>query len=139
MSVVAGKRKEGRLKVLVKTSQLAAYTIQICDNEKSFPKRHRWSLTGRIVDAAITVHTLASRANEIYVKPGDKAAARRRYDLQNEALEETFALTALLEIAYNLFGISDDRMEYWTRLVLDTRTLLRGWRDNDVKRYKQSE
>ena len=53
MSVPKGKRTEGKLQVLVELQALCAYTIQICKNEKNFPKRDRWILTQHIVKLAI--------------------------------------------------------------------------------------
>lgn len=41
MAVVAGKRKDGELKFLTNSAQLAKYTMDICGNEKCFPKRYR--------------------------------------------------------------------------------------------------
>ena len=50
MSVVKSKQTEGKLLVVTKARELAAYTIKICSNEKNFPKRYRWCITAKIVD-----------------------------------------------------------------------------------------
>ena len=48
MSVIKAKRSEGRLEILTQANNLAAYTVQICKNEKYFPKRDRWIMTQHI-------------------------------------------------------------------------------------------
>ena len=53
MSVVQSKRGQGELEVLTKARELATYTIKICTNEKSFPKRYGWCITNKIVENAI--------------------------------------------------------------------------------------
>lgn len=39
MAVVAGKRKDGELKFLTNSAQLAKYTMDICGNEKWFSEK----------------------------------------------------------------------------------------------------
>lgn len=48
MSVVKSKRTKSELEVVNKAIALASYTIHICSNEKNFPKRYRWCLTGKM-------------------------------------------------------------------------------------------
>ena len=55
MSVVKSKRGESELQVVTKSIALASYTIHICSNEKNFPKRYRWCLTGKIVEHTIEI------------------------------------------------------------------------------------
>jgi hypothetical protein len=41
-----------------------------------------------------------------------------------------------MDIAYALFNVDDDRIEYWTGLVIEVQNLLREWRKSDQERYK---
>ena len=116
MAVVAGKRKDGELKFLTNSAQLAKYTMDICGNEKCFPKRYRWCFIGKIVDAAIEVFVVAFRANKVYVEPGDMDAAMRRFNLQSESIEASYQLEALANLAYMMFGLEESRIEFWTFL-----------------------
>lgn len=56
MSVVKSKRGQGKLLVYTRANELAVYTIQICANEKHFPKRYRWCITNKIVECAVTIN-----------------------------------------------------------------------------------
>lgn len=134
MSVVKSKRGEGRLLVITKTSELATYTIQVCSNEKNFPKRYRWCITSKIVDAAIEISNNAVSANSVYVK--DDADFKLRKQYQTKALASTYALLSMIDVAYRAFGIETSRIEHWTRLIVEVQTMLRNWKKADLERYK---
>lgn len=135
MAVVAGKRKDGELKFLTNSAQLAKYTMDICGNEKCFPKRYRWCFIGKIVDVAIEVFVVAFRANKVYVEPGDMDAAMRRFNLQSESIEASYQLEALANLAYMMFGLEESRIEFWTKLINESRNKLRSWRKSDKERF----
>lgn len=136
MSVPKSKRSHSDLEVITKANDLAAYTIQICSNEKHFPKRYRWCITNKIVETAIEISKYALSANSIYVADGDKESLRMRKQFQIVALTDTYALLAMMDIAYRAFGIEGDRMSYWTGKVLEVQTLLRAWKKSDAERYE---
>lgn len=135
MSVVKSKQTEGKLLVVTKARELAAYTIKICSNEKNFPKRYRWCITAKIVDCAIDVSSSVNAANSIYVNNDNKKDYQLRRQYQTKALAETYALFSMIDIAYSVFGIESKRIEYWTRLVNEVQVLLRNWRKSDYDRY----
>ncbi|MBR2822686.1 MAG: hypothetical protein IKE24_03240 [Clostridia bacterium] len=58
MSVAKGDRKESssNLETARTMKGLCVYTIQICKNEKNFPKRDRWILTAPIVKCAVKAY-----------------------------------------------------------------------------------
>lgn len=134
MAVVQSKRKEGELNVITKANKLATYTIHICSNENNFPKRYRWCITSKIVDAALEINNCAIKANSVYVK--DRADYELRKRFQSEGLAATYSLLSMIDIAYRTFGIESKRIRYWTGLVLDVQSLLRNWRKKDIERYK---
>ena len=134
MSVPKGKRTEGKLQVLVELQALCAYTIQICKNEKNFPKRDRWILTQHIVKLAVEAYTLARKANAVRVMTMDDYKLRRSYQIQCKSSLE--ALLGLIDIAYMALGLDGQRVEFWTKSVISAEDKLAAWRSGDRKRYK---
>lgn len=139
MSVVKSKQKEGKLVVVTKARELAQYTLQICGNEKNFPKRYRWCLTSKIVDSAMNIMNSVNMANSVFVPDdariaADDLKARRQY--QTRALAETYALIGMIDLSYKLYGLEASRVEHWARQVYNVQNLVRNWRKSDYDRYK---
>ena len=105
MSVVKSKRGEGQLVVFTKASELAAFTVKICSNEKNFPKRYRWCVTGKIVDSVLEIHRCITQANAVYVS--SKADYELRETLQKQALSASYAALSLMDVAYRTFILDD--------------------------------
>ena len=124
MSVPKSKRGTSKLEVITKANELATHTIHICSNESCFPKRYRWCITAKIVDAAVEISRLINMANSVYVNP------------ESEALAQTYSLLTMMDIAYRTFGIEGSKMDYWTGLVINVQNLLRNWKRSDENRYK---
>jgi len=55
MSVPKNKRTENKLQALKETLDMVKYTIQMCENEKIFPKKARWNLCSRIIDNCLDI------------------------------------------------------------------------------------
>lgn len=138
MSVPKSKRGEPKLEVLTKARELTKYTIKICSNERYFPKRYRWCITYKIIDAVLEISRLLSMANAVYM--GDKEHQKEDWTLrrsyQMKALTNTYALLEMMDIAYQMFGIDGSKMSYWTGLVLEEQDLLRRWKKSDKERYE---
>jgi len=134
MSVVLTKRGEGELKVITETRRLATHTIQICQNEKVFPKRYRWCVTAKIIDNVVDIAKYVNIANSLRLDDPESAVLRKNY--QNTALAMTYSLLTLMNIAYELFHINGDKMNYWTGLVITVQDLIRGWKKSDRDRVK---
>jgi hypothetical protein len=135
MSVVKSKRGESKLKVITQANELATYTIHICSNEKCFPKRYRWCITAKIVDAAIDINNYVNMANSVRVED-DPAMWEIRKGYQVKGLAATFSLLSMMDIAYRTFGIEGKRMEHWTGLVIEVQNLIRSWNRSDKQRYE---
>lgn len=133
MSVIKANRKEGKLTVIVKARELCSYTVQICKNEKNFPKRERWILTQPIVNEALGIFTCLRRANAVAVDTPEDYKYRRSQQIQAYSMCE--ALLTLIEIAYQSLNLGSDRAEYWTGLVVDLEEYLKRWIRSDSKRY----
>lgn len=136
MSVVEGKRSEGELLVVVKANSIVDYTLQICTNEKQFPKRYRWCVTSRIVNVTCDVNDLIIRANAVYVRLDDDSA-ERRLSYQAQALELTYVVLNLIDIAYRRFNLDPQKVKHWAGMVKGLQELIRRWRKNDAERYKK--
>ena len=78
---------------------------------------------------------VAFRANKVYVEPGDMDAAMRRFNLQSESIEASYQLEALANLAYMMFGLEESRIEFWTKLINESRNKLRSWRKSDKERF----
>lgn len=134
MSVPKGDRKESKLQVITALQALNVYTIQICKNEKNFPKRDRWLLTQRIVIEATKAYTHARKANAVKVVTMEDYKLRRKYQVKCRCDLE--ALLGLIEIAYTALQLEGQRVEFWTRSVMDCEEKLAAWRTSDRRRYK---
>ena len=134
MSVIKAKRSEGKLEVLTQANNLAAYTVQICKNEKYFPKRDRWIMTQHIVHEALDVLCCVKRANAVNVVTMEDYISRRAQ--QVEAFSHAEALLTLLDVAYITLSIENDRIEFWTGMIVSVENLLKKWRESDRRRYK---
>ena len=135
MSVVAGKRGEGELKVITVSGDLCDYTLQITSNEKHFPKRYRWNITNRILQITFDIDDHLIYANSVFVRPDDGSLLRRQTH-QLEALELTNVLLRNIDRAYRRLGIDSDRIEFWTGQIKELQRLIRGWYRKDKERYE---
>lgn len=135
MTVRAGERKEGKLQVLNLSLQLATYTLQICRNEKVFPKSQRWITTQRIVNECLDAVTCIRRANAVLAQDEQSVAYRRAQ--QTEAHSHIGALLTLIYLAQMAFGIELHRVQHWTKLAVDTDDKLKAWIKSDKGRYKK--
>jgi len=137
MSVVAGKRGEGTLKVIVVSGDLCDYTLQITSNEKHFPKRYRWNITNRILQITFDIDDHLVHANSVYVREDD-GSLQRRQTHQLEALEMTSVLLRNVDRAYRRLGIDSRRIEFWTSQIKTLQRLIKGWYIRDKKRYEKN-
>lgn len=135
MSVVKGDRKESssNLETAKMLKGLCVYTIQICKNEKNFPKRDRWILTAPIVKCAVKAYAKVLEANAITVVKLDDYMMRRKCQIQ--ARKKLKAMIGLVEIAYTTLSLEESRLEYWTGYIKGCMDILSKWRAADRKRY----
>lgn len=133
MSVPVNQRTHGKLEVCVKAHDLCCYTLQITANKKNFMPEFQEPLTNRIVEAAIDIHTLCWSANNILVNSVDDLRERTMY--QEKAAIKCNILLSLIEVAKRIFHLSTKRVTYWAEKTIETRNLIRAWRESDLKRY----
>lgn len=135
MSVAKGDRKESssNLETAKMLKGLCVYTIQICKNERCFPKRDRWILTAPIVKCAVKAYAKVLEANAITVVKLDDYMMRRKCQIQ--ARKKLKAMIGLVEIAYTTLSLEESRLEYWTGYIKGCMDILSKWRAADRKRY----
>ena len=133
MSVVKSKQSVGKLVAVTKSRELAEYTLKICANEKTFPKRYRWCLTAKIVESAMNINNGVNMANSVFVRDDADYLLRKQY--QTRALAETYALLSMVDIAYRTYSLETARVEYWTRLIYDVQNIIRNWRKAEIEKH----
>jgi len=134
MSVPYWKRGKQNFGVLTKAMDLAVHTVELCGNEKNFPKKYRWMLTQEIVKYALKIVTHIREANSINVQNQRDLGTRRA--LQVEAYGECEALLTLVEVAYGYLNLESLSIEHWTGMIVDVEDGISAWRKSDRERYK---
>lgn len=133
MSVPETQRTKGKLEVITKALELATHTIQITANENVFKPEYRHAITDKIITVATDIYVDCWTANNIKVVSQTEWQARKQ--LQNTAARNCNVLLALMQIAQKLFHLDTKKVRYWGKLALETRNLIRAWREADQKRY----
>ena len=100
MSVPEGKRTKSKFEVIVKARNIVVHTIKITSNEKVFPKRYRWSFTGKLVDETVDMYKNLFFANSIRV------VTKEDKILRSLAKWQLWMIQAILyRILFKLLGI----------------------------------
>ena len=133
MSVPVNERSHGKLEACVKARDLCVYTLRITKNPKVFKPEFQNALTDKIIDAALDVQNLSWSANNLLVNSAEDL--RQRLEYQERAANACNTLLSLIEISKPIFHLATKRVTYWSGLAIDTRKLLRAWKDADRKRY----
>ena len=133
MSVPENARTKGKLEACVKAHDLACYTLQITTNKKNFPEQFQAALTDKIVSVALDIHTLAWSANNVLVNSPEDLAERLGF--QELAAVACNILLSMIEVAHRVFHLPTKRVVYWSGKAIETRNLIRAWRESDRKRY----
>lgn len=135
MSVPESKRAQCKLEATVKASGLAAYTGHICKNQKVFLPEYNNLYAERLCMISSEIYLFARRANRIRVTCTDEY--RERIGLQDKAISRCDDLLDMIGIVRGVYHLSGKRVRYWSQFAIDTRTILRAWRDNDKKRFSE--
>ena len=137
MSVTTDKRTptEEKFETGENFKALCVYTVQVCKNEKHFPKRDRWLLTQEIVKAAVKAYGHVMEANAVEVRTWEDYKLRRAHQVKARA--KLKKLNAYIEVAMKALNLEPDRAETWQGYIKPCRELLAKWRESDRKRYKK--
>ena len=137
MSVRKSERSQGKLQVLNLAKYCCTYTLSLCRNERVFPKSQRWLITSKVANEAVEALTCIRRANSVLITPGPNMEEEYQYRSmqQLEAHAHLEALLSLIDISFALNNIAPDRIQFWTKLIVDTDEKLRAWTRSDKERY----
>ena len=135
MSVNESNRSKTELSTAVKARELTCYTIRITTNEKIFVPQFKSALTDKIIADAVDIYRNVWTANNIRVGKSVENW-KRRSEHQKRAKDLCNDLLALVGIAKPLFHLTSKRIEYWTGLIIEVRTMIIAWHDKDSDRYK---
>lgn len=133
MSVLKNKRKESPMKVIALGDEIVVYTLRLLCNEKMFPKKSRWLMSGKIADLMNDFHQNLHKANDTYVvTPED---AKERHLLQTQAHAALNASASVMRMAYLVLQFDVNKLEYWAGMCVEELRLLKAWQRNDDRRY----
>lgn len=76
---------QSELAVITKAKDLCSYVMTVTDKS---PKRFRFTLVAKLQNYALDIIENLYRANEVFVKAGDREKAQQRIDFQHQALTE---------------------------------------------------
>lgn len=133
MSVYLSDRGENKFEVLVKARELAVYTIQITNNKNVFS------------DYDMVVNDLQKLGKDIFIglwyanNCDLRTEPELRLQYQRHAIRDCYALLATIQLAQPLYHLKLKRVEYWSRMIIDVRNLIRKWRDSDKKRISEKK
>ncbi len=133
---MAKPEKKSKLEVIVKAMQLASHTLKITKNDKIFLKEYQSSLTDDIIRTAKDIYIDAWTANNIVVgKNIDNWKERKK--LQERAARNCNNLLALIQLSQTVFHLKLKKIKYWSELTIEVRTLLKYWKESDIRRYEK--
>lgn len=135
MSVVAGQRKQGKLDVLTKALRVANYTNQILANQNKFDPKYDHVLGDDIKQTARNIYKRCWSANNIRVSNTETFKARA--ELQQRAVQDCNELLILIDMAYGTYHLPAKRVEFWGRITIEARDLIKKWRAADLARNKR--
>ena len=121
------------MEACVKARELCVYTLRITVNPKIFKPEYQHALTDKIVDTALEIQNLSWSANNVLVNSAEDMY--RRLDYQDRAADACNNLLSLIEIAKPIYHLATKRVIFWSGLAIETRKLIRAWREADRKRY----
>lgn len=133
MATRRSERTQGDLEVIVKAKQMAAHTVKITNNTNYFPKRFRLTITDKITNKAFEIFTLLYETNEIF--PRTKTEFEERQRKQRKAMACCRTLTAMIDVAEELFHLPGDKVRYWTQLVVEIRYATAAWYKAELQTF----
>lgn len=135
MSVVKSKQGTPKFDLFDKTSRMAAHTLKITMNPNVFDQDAAREVIEEIRTAAIRIHILCWRANDIKVpEENNRKQLERRMELEYYALKYCTDLKGLINLAKPLYHLSGRKVKYWMKLVLEVQDGIRAWRESERKR-----
>lgn len=122
---------QSELSVITKAKDLCSYVMTV--TEKS-PKRFRFTLVSKLQGYALNTIESLYRANEVYVRAGDREKAAKRVEHQHQALTELKLLGYMAQLAMEQGCILGRQYEQITKKIHDCQNMLGAWLNSDRKR-----
>ena len=119
------------LAVITKAKDLCAYIMTVTDKS---PKRFRFTLVAKLQNYSLNIIENLYRANDVFVKAGDKEKAAQRVDFQHQALTELKLLGYMAQLAMEQGCILPKQYEQITKKIHDCQNMLGAWLNSDRKR-----
>ena len=123
------KQESNELKVVIKSKELATYTIRVTSNCNKFPKKYRFTLCDRMQNKSMNIYELLLEANRTHI-----SNLKSRNELQTKAILNCDELLFYIEMCLQLNIIEPKRAEYWSKLVSDIKFMTIKWRTKDKER-----
>lgn len=120
--------------VFAKCRDLIAYTMQITNNTKRFPKKIRFTITNRLQDMTLQMYENLLMANEIF--PADVEDVRERKRYQQKTLALSKQVLFLIELSLEQGRIEAGSASYWSGLVEEIQKLTGKWMQSDSRRFQ---
>lgn len=124
-----------QLEACEKAMELALHTIKICATKKNFLPEYQEALTNDIIRCSKDIYIYTWNGNNVYVTK-DNGAWVEREKWQDKAIQKCNELLAMINIARRLFHLRGNKVSYWSQMVLETRGLIRKWREATVKQFR---
>ena len=122
---------QSELAVITKAKDLCSYVMTVTDKS---PKRFRFTLVAKLQNYALDIIENLYRANEVFVKVGDREKAQQRIDFQHQALTELKLLGYMAQLSMEQGCILPKQYEQITKKIHDCQNMLGAWLNSDRKR-----
>lgn len=122
---------QSELAIITKAKDLCSYVMTVTDKS---PKRFRFTLVAKLQNYALDVIENLYRANEVFVKAGDREKAQQRIDFQHQALTELKLLGYMAQLSMEQGCILPKQYEQITKKIHDCQNMLGAWLNSDRKR-----
>ena len=122
---------QSELAVITKAKDLCSYVMTVTDKS---PKRFRFTLVAKLQNYALDIIENLYRANEVFLKAGDREKAQQRIDFQHQALTELKLLGYMAQLSMEQGCILPKQYEQITKKIHDCQNMLGAWLNSDRKR-----
>lgn len=138
MSVVKSKRSIPNQQEFLDVDNLLRHTLKVTSNENIFLPCYK-GLTDEIVRTAVTIYTKCFEAYNIRIRRDDYYinSINLRTELQRDAILECKNFLNLLNVAYSIYHLRGQKVDYWASLAIKARTSITRWRKRDIEAYKK--
>ena len=112
---------QSELAVITKAKDLCSYVMTVTDKS---PKRFRFTLVAKLQNYALDIIENLYRANEVFVKAGDREKVQQRIDFQHQALTELKLLGYMAQLSMEQGCILPKQYEQITKKIHDCQNML---------------